>query len=183
MTIRQSFTGKRIAIAAVAAAVVAGGAGAAWAVVENDERITDDQRDRVHQAALDKVGGGQVLEAEADDEDGVRRYEVEVAKDSQIWEVLLDENFAVLAATTGGDDDDARANAGAANTDEAPVSAEDRDRVGAAAAAAVAGGRALDVDRSDDAGEAWDVEVVDDQGQNWDVALDSELKVLSIVRD
>jgi uncharacterized membrane protein YkoI len=170
---------KRIAIAAVAAVVVAGGAGAAWAIAENDERITDDQRDRVNQAALERVGGGQVIEAEADDEDGARRYEVEVSKDGQIWEVLLDENFAVLGASTDNDQRDAREN----EADHAPISAEELARVSAAAAPAVAGGRVIDVDRSDDAGEAWDVEVVDEQGQNWDVTLDAELKVLSVVRD
>ncbi|HWJ67365.1 MAG TPA: PepSY domain-containing protein [Nocardioides sp.] len=72
----------------------------------------------------------------------------------------------------------------AASADE--VTGDERDRVAAAAVAAVGGGRAVDVERSDDgdedadeeAGEAYEVEVRLEDGREVDVTLDRDLAVL-----
>lgn len=183
---------KRIIVPAIAAAAVLGIGGVAWAVAENDERVTGSQADRAAEAALAEVGGGRVLETEADDEGGARHYELDVVDTAgTAWDIVLDEEFRVVVADRDdrdGDRDDAASGDDAAagesaNADDQPVSAQEREKVGAAAAAAVPGGTAVDVDRSDDAGTAWEVEVRDAQGRDWDVTLDAELAVLDSVRD
>lgn len=63
------------------------------------------------------------------------------------------------------------------------VHGANRDRVAAAAVTAVGGGRAVDVERSDDAGEAYEVEVRQKDGAELDVTLDRNLKVLDRERD
>ncbi len=191
-----SIRSKRVILPAIATvAVLTVGGGAAWAAYEDERGLAGGQRDRAEQAALAEVGGGRVLEAEADDEDGQRLYELEVVDtDGAEWDVVLDEEFAVVLADRdddadrAGDDanadvrDDVRDDDGT-DADDAPVSAADRDRVGAAAAAAVPGGTAVDVDRGDRAGVAWEVEVVDADGRDWDVTLDEQLTVVDTVRD
>lgn len=185
---------KRVIIPTVAAVAVLGiGGGVAWAVTENDERLTGSQSQRAEEAALAEVGGGRVLEAEVDDDGGNRHYELEVVDtEGTAWDVVLDEAFQVVVAAEDNRDDDRdddRVDAaedgadGSREADEQPVTAEERQRVGAAAAGAVPGGKAVDVDRSDDAGTAWEVEVRDAQGRDWDVTLDAQLAVLDSVRD
>lgn len=194
---------KRVLIPAIATtAVLAVGAGVAYAVVEDDRDLAGGQRDRAEQAALAEVGSGRVLDAEVDDEGGQRLYELEVVDAAGVeWDVVLDEEFGVVLAdkddvgddrgdddgdaardtddTAADDADDTAADA----AEDAPVSAADRERVGAAAAAAVPGGKAVDVDRGDRAGVAWEAEVVDGKGRDWDVTLDEQLTVLDTVRD
>lgn len=184
-------TRKRIVLPAIAAvAVLTVGGGVAWAAFEDERPLMGSQRDRAEQAALAEVGSGRVLDVEADDEGGQRLYELEVVDaDGAEWDVVLDEEFAVVLA----DKDDAGGDAGAAvadaasddsaAVDDAPVSTADRERVEAAAAAAVPGGKAVDVDRGDRTGVAWEVEVVDGKGRDWDVTLDERLTVLDTVRD
>lgn len=185
---------KRVILPAIATvAVLAVGGGAAWAAFEDERGLSGSQRDRAEQAALAEVGGGRVLEAEADDEGGRRLYELEVADvDGASWDIVLDEKFAVVLADRdgsgddrdgSGDDRDDTRDDEIRDADDAPVSAEDRTRVSAAAAAAVPDGKAVDVDRGDRAGVAWEVEVVDAQGRDWDVELDDQLAVVSSVRD
>lgn len=48
--------------------------------------------------------------------------------------------------------------------------------VAAAAVAALGGGTAVEVSRSDDPGESWEVEVIQPEGGEVDVALDSRLR-------
>jgi hypothetical protein len=186
---------KRIVIPAVATvAVLTVGGGVAWAAFDEDRALAGDQRDRAERAALAEVGSGRVLDADVDDEGGQRLYELEVVDAAGTeWDVVLDEEFAVVLA----DKDDARdardaRDAAADDTaddaaddiaDDAPVSAADRERVGAAAAAAVPGGKAVDVDRGDRSGVAWEAEVVDAKGRDWNVTLDESLTVLDSVRD
>ncbi len=55
----------------------------------------------------------------------------------------------------------------------------ERDRVAAAAAEAVGGGTAVEVETSDDRGEAYEVEVRTDGGTEIEVALDKDLEVVS----
>lgn len=186
-----SIRSKRVILPAIATvAVLTAGGGVGWAAYEDERGLDGGQRDRAEQAALAEVGGGRVLEAEADDEGGERLYELEVVDtDGVAWDVVLDEKFSIVLADRE-DADDARDNAddsadtdADADSDDVPVSAADRERVGAAAAAAVSGGKAVDVDRGDRAGVAWEVEVVDAKGRDWDVALDERLAVVSNVRD
>lgn len=197
-----SIRSKRVILPAIATiAVLTVGGGVAWAAYEDERGLGGGQRDRAEQAALAEVGGGRVLEAEADDEGGERLYELEVVDtDGVAWDVVLDEEFGVVLAdrddsddarddardagdTTGTETDGDSAGDAAGDADDLPVSAADRARVGAAAAAAVPGGRAVDVDRGDRTGVAWEVEVVDGKGQDWDVSLDAQLAVLDTVRD
>jgi hypothetical protein len=62
-----------------------------------------------------------------------------------------------------------------ADPDDAPLGRAEAKRVGAAAVAAVGGGTAVEIDRSDDPGEAYEVEVMTDRGEV-DVALDDNLR-------
>lgn len=192
---------KRIIVPTIAAAAVLGLGGVAWAVAENDERVTDSQTERATEAALAEVGGGRVLETEADDEGGARYYELDVVDAAgTAWDIVLDEEFQVVVADRDdrhgdhdgrdddrddrdGDDRDDTATGESAEADDQPVTAEEREKVSAAAVAAVPGGTAIDVDRSDDAGVAWEVEVRDAQSRDWDVTLDAQLAVLDAVRD
>ena len=102
---------KWIAGAALAAAVIAGGAGiavASGAGRDDDQPITGEALDRATAAALEETGGGTVTDTEQGDEDGA--YEVEVTLDdgTQV-DVHLDEDFNVLGSDpdddTGPDDD------------------------------------------------------------------------------
>jgi hypothetical protein len=61
------------------------------------------------------------------------------------------------------------------DTDDAPLGRTEARRAGAAAVAAVGGGTAVEIDRSDDPGEAYEVEVMTDRGEI-DVALDDNLR-------
>lgn len=58
------------------------------------------------------------------------------------------------------------------------VDGSERDRVAAAAEKAAGGGKAVEVETSDDRGEAYEVEVRLDDGREVDVALDEDLKVV-----
>lgn len=58
------------------------------------------------------------------------------------------------------------------------VRGDERDRVAAAAVDAAGGGRAVDVETSDDRGEAYEVEVRLEDGTEVDVALDDDLGVV-----
>lgn len=62
----------------------------------DDRLLTDAERASAEQAALDAVGGGTVLDAEASDDPGVA-YDVEVrAADGAEWDVDLDTDFGVV---------------------------------------------------------------------------------------
>lgn len=212
MSIRDKVRTKRVIVPAVAALAIVGVGGVAWAVVgDDDDRLTSGQRTDAGDAALAEVGSGRVLEVDVDDdtdEGGARVYEVEVVdSDGARWDVTLDDAFEVLVVDADRDDDrdddsDDRYDDGAAAPsgdpsstagndtgtngtvdDDAPISEAERAEVAAAAEGAVEGGRAVDVDRSDDRGEAWEVEVVDATGVDWDVTLDADLAVLDSRRD
>jgi hypothetical protein len=94
-------TRKTIVLSAVAAALAAGGVGAAIAIGGDDESVTGPDADKAAAAAV-KAVPGTVSEVEHDDS-GSGAYEVEVQRDdgSEV-EVHLDSNYEVIA--TGGDD-------------------------------------------------------------------------------
>lgn len=96
---------KRLAL--VAAAVTAlgvGGATIANAAGDNDKDsapITGTALDRASQVALDKVGGGHVVDSEIRDEEGF--YEIEVKRaDGTSFDVHLDSAFKVIDASPDG---------------------------------------------------------------------------------
>ena len=100
---------KLIAGSAVAATVLALGAGVAVASNNNDDSeapILGDALEKASTAALEHTGGGRVTETEVGDEESY--YEVEVTLDdgSQV-DVQLDEDFNVVGdeVETGGEDD------------------------------------------------------------------------------
>jgi uncharacterized membrane protein YkoI len=96
---------KIVAIAAVIAALAAGGAGIAYAVGgDDDEQVTGPSAEKAKAAALDAVGGGTVLEVERQDGDGEGAYEVEVERpDGSQVEVHVSGQYDALG--TAADDD------------------------------------------------------------------------------
>ena len=91
-----------IIVGAVAAGLIAGGAGIAIASSQPDDNgtdrpITGTELDKAKAAALKHTGGGRVTGTEVGDEEGA--YEVEVAApDGRQVDVHLDKNFNVLGA-------------------------------------------------------------------------------------
>ena len=207
MSIGQKITAKRVLVPGIAAVAVLGAGGAFWAATADGDDLTRDDRERAESAAVEEVGSGRAVDADLDDdtdEGGSRLYDVEVVDaDGLQWDVVLDEDFTVLSSRADDDGDrydddrddddrfdddrdDAAQGAGAApsvEADDQPIGDAERTEVATAAEAAVEGGTAVDVDRSDDAGEAFEVEVRDAQDQDWDVTLDADLGVISAVRD
>ena len=101
------FAGKKklwaLAGAAIAVAIVAGGAGMAMAGGgDDDQPITGAAREQASAAALQHTGGGRVTETEVGDEESY--YEVEVTLDdgSQV-DVQLDQNFHVVGQKSDND--------------------------------------------------------------------------------
>ena len=95
------------AIGAVAAIGITTGAGIAAS--GDDERLTGSNHDRATTVALERVGGGTVIETEMGD-DGAA-YEVEIRRpDGREVEVQLDANFEVIGIENdddgGAEDDD-----------------------------------------------------------------------------
>lgn len=111
-----------ITSAAAAAALALGGTAIAYAATdgfdtdddragasqgaERSEELTGADLEKATDAALAETGGGEVVEAERED-DGDAAYEVDVKLDSGTYvEVSLDEDFGVVA-TQDDDADDA----------------------------------------------------------------------------
>ena len=111
---------KVIAIAAVVAALAAGGAGIAYAVGgDSEEQVSGPSAEKAKAAALDAVGGGTVLEVERQDGDGAGAYEVEVERpDGSQIEVHVSGSYDTLG--TAADDD-----SGEGPDDDAGEGAED----------------------------------------------------------
>lgn len=93
-----------IMVGALAAGLVAAGAGIALASGQQDDNgsdhpITGPDLDTAKTAALEHTGGGTVTETEAGDEEGA--YEVEVTMpDGRQIDVHLDDHFGLLGSTT-----------------------------------------------------------------------------------
>jgi uncharacterized membrane protein YkoI len=101
----MSINRKTVAVAAVAAALAAGGVGIANAVTgDSEEQVTGPDADKAKAAALDAVGGGTVSEIEYQEAGSAGFYEVEVTRDdgSQV-EVHLDGEYQLVG--TAADDD------------------------------------------------------------------------------
>ena len=72
---------------------------------------------------------------------------------------------------------------GPAVGDDAPISADERQRATDAALAEVGNGTVTDVDRSDDLDHAWEVEVLLADGTDIDVELDADFSVVRVDTD
>mgnify|MGYP002779635979 CR=1 FL=1 len=168
---------KRTALitAAVLATVVAGGAGVATAAgvgpFGDDQPLTGEALDRATGSALAETGGGEVVDAEADD----GGFDVEVrTDDGREVDVRLDEDFAVIGREADDTDDD--------TDDDADDDADDRrltdreiDGASEAALAETGGGEVVHVEADD--GTGYEVEVRTQDGAEVDVHLDDDLAV------
>lgn len=209
MSLRNRLAGTRTpVIAGVAAtvAVIAAG-GVFWAAsADSDPRPSSDQRDQAVRAAVEEVGGGRAIDVEVDDDTddgGIWTYDVEVAHQGRVHDVLLDEDFTVLtvdvddAGSRGDrdgdgdrddrDDDGAEGESSATDPDDTPIDEAQRARITEIAESEVTGGRVTEIDRDTDDAEhptqAFEVELDDEAGQEWVVRLDDELAVLQTARD
>jgi hypothetical protein len=201
-TTKQTLTRKRVWIPAVATVAVLGlgGAGVAYAATGDSGPLTGDDRDRVGQAAVDAVGGGEVLEAETSDDRG-EAYEVDVLDATGVeWSISLDDDLQVVTREREDSDDDGADGVDrdddtddtddtgtTPDADDRPVVGGERERVEAAAVEEIGSGEAVSVERSDDVlngtPEAYEVEVVKADGTQWDVTLGEDLAVLDSRQD
>ena len=183
-----------ITSAAVAAVLVAGGAGLAIAdPFDSDGPLTGSTLDKASAAALDAVGSGTVTDTETTDDTTAQAFEVEVTlADGTDVDVALDKSFAVLwvdglptagatavptdgSPSTGTDDN--------GGSDLAPLTEADRSSASEAALAAMTPGTVgtvTEVERSDDFDHAYEVEITLENGQDVDVELDSDFAVVKI---
>jgi uncharacterized membrane protein YkoI len=183
----------------VAGVIVLGGAGFAIAdeVADGSDALDDATRDRVATAAIAAAGGGELVDAERDDDGG---YDAEVRlSDGAEVDVTLDDEFAVVSSDVDGtgtpdaddsDGDDANGQgsgtsgdttAGAEGDarDDAPLTPAETTSATEAALAETGSGEVVDVDRSDDAGHAFEVEVRLADGREIEVRLDADFGVVS----
>ncbi|MET0954415.1 MAG: hypothetical protein ABWY68_00600 [Cryobacterium sp.] len=194
-----------ITSAAVAAVLVAGGAGLAIAdPFDSDGPLTGSTLDKASTAALDAVGSGTVTDTETTDDNTAQAYEVEVtlANGTDV-DVALDKSFAVLwvdghstdgatpvpTSANGSDDSDDRdgtdgsQNGTDGTGDLAPLTEADRSAASTAALAAMTAGTVgtvTEVERSDDFDHAYEVEVTLENGEDIDVELDEAFTVLKV---
>lgn len=172
MNISPKLRSKRIIIPTVAAALLLGVGGTAWAATSsNDQGLTGKDLDRASAAALKATGGGKVTGAETSDDAG-EAYEVEVRMpDGSETDVTLDKSFAVIKQDKDHDGPDA---------DDRPLTAAEQTSVEQAALAAVGGqgAKISKAEASDDTPEAFEAEVLTADGKTWDVSLDAQFKVL-----
>jgi uncharacterized membrane protein YkoI len=100
---------RTIIVGAVAAGLIAAGAGIAVATGSQDDDgtdrpITGPALEKAETAALDHTGGGRVTETEAGDEEG--SYEVEITQpDGSQVDVHLDKDFTVIGSEGETGDD------------------------------------------------------------------------------
>lgn len=110
MNIRSLNKKTKIAIAAGAAVVLAGGIAGTAVAGSGDDDATDrpipaGDLEEASEAALAETGGGKVTETEVDDEES--KYEVEVTLDdgTQV-DVQLDEDFNVVSSEADDESED-----------------------------------------------------------------------------
>lgn len=196
---------------AVAGVLALGGAGFAIAdeIGEGSDALDDATRDKVAAAATAHTGGGELVNAERDD-DG---YDAEIRLDDGTEvDVDLDAGFGVISSDTdrvdgnsddrnAGDDrtdddrnddrndDDDASDQGSDDTAPTPGSTSDSDDVPLtdaettsatdAALSETGEGEVVDIDRSDDRDHAFEVEVRLADGSEVEVRLDADFRVVS----
>jgi uncharacterized membrane protein YkoI len=197
---------KIITASAITAGIVLGGTGIAYAVTdgfEGSDAVTGADLDRASKAAVKEVGGGEVIDAERDD----NRYELDVlGSDGVSYDVVLDDSFKVLSSRADGDDDRARVSGGAgsgssstgsdsddaategssgqtgASVDKDDLVGDELAKASEAAIKAAGGGTVVDAERSDDADHRFEVEVRLEDGTEVDVDLDESFGVVRTQR-
>jgi uncharacterized membrane protein YkoI len=166
-----------------AAAVV--GSGIAVAVADpfdDDERVSQSERDRAVAAALDITGGGRVTDVEISDDWG-HRYEVEVRLDSgREVDIELDERFELVAGR-GQTHGPAPTGSAAPSGEDVPLTGPERSAAEAAALAEVGPGTVTDIDRSDSPGHVYEVEVRLADGTDVEVELAADFAVVGVDYD
>ncbi|MCS5714224.1 PepSY domain-containing protein [Herbiconiux sp. CPCC 205716] len=181
---------KIIGGATLAAVLVLGGSGIAYAATdgfEGSDALTGGDLDRAASVASEEIGGGSVTSAERDD-DG---YELELTgDDGRYYEVELDGSFGVVSSSpdervgdtgSGGTGDENNAGGGgSASVDPDDLTGDVLDQASKAAVAAAGGGTVTDAETSDDADHAYDVEVRLDDGTEVDVDLDESFGVVRV---
>lgn len=108
-----------VAIGAAVAVVAAGGVGIAYAVGggESEEAVTGPRAEKAIAAAVEQVGGGEVLEAEYQETGSQGVYEVEIKRpDGSVVEVNVSGGFDTVGTAT--DDEGAGEDEGAEDEDE-----------------------------------------------------------------
>lgn len=131
---------------------------------------------RAGSAAVRAAGGGEIVSVGLSD-DGGATWDVDVVRDGQEVEVLLDEGLKTVRTERDPDD-----GAGTLDNDDRPLTAEQVQRAGEAAVSAVGGGGIESVSSSDDPGAAYEIEVRRGD-RDYDVALDERFEVVSKVAD
>lgn len=100
---------KFLAGGALAAALIAGGAGIAFAGGAFDDDgdevpITGEALDRASTAVLEQYPGARVTDTEVDDEEGAYEVEITLENGDEV-DVHLDEEFGILGTEDDGADD------------------------------------------------------------------------------
>ena len=120
----MSVNRRTVAIVAAIGAVAVGGVGIAYAVGggESEEQVTGPKAEKAIAAALDQVGGGEVLEAEYQEADGTGVYEVEIQKpDGSQVEVHVSGDYQAIGTAadddTGSEDESGAEDEGAGDDD------------------------------------------------------------------
>ena len=156
--------------------------------------ISDSDREKASEAALDATGAERVNEVERGHDNDEYAFEVEVrfSNNAEV-DVELDENFEVLNSpptasdfsdavsstpTTEPDDD---ANIGL-DADDRPLTGEVFNKASAAALKATGGGKVIETGGSDDRDHAYEVDVLFPNGEDVTVELDDRFKVTEIDR-
>lgn len=188
---------------AVAGVIALGGAGIAIADELNDgsSALDDATRDRVAAAATASTNGGELIDAERDDDGG---YDAEVRlEDGTEVDVRLDDDYDVISSDTDGRGDDdtdddgtddrtdddgttdqgsgdqGAGGTGSTDADDVPLTAAETTQASDAALAETGQGEVVDVDRSDDRDHAFEVEVRLTDGSEVEVHLDADFAVVS----
>jgi hypothetical protein len=112
-----------VAVGAAGVAVVAGGVGIAYGVGagESEEAVTGPNAEKAIAAAVEQVGGGEVLEAEYQESGSQGVYEVEIRRpDGSVVEVNVSGGFDAVGTATddeGAGEDEGAEDEGAGDDD------------------------------------------------------------------
>ena len=105
MSMREKLKSKWILLSGLVVVAILAVGGIAWAMGFGSDELRGDDFDRASEAALAHVGEGTVVSADRGDRDDVEAFNVEVLRtDGSEVDVLLDENFEVIAAEEIGRD-------------------------------------------------------------------------------
>ena len=161
------------AVAVAALAVVLCGAVAA------PKKKPPSDVDRAAQAAVAAARGGKAVKVARETEGGAT-WEVEVLRDRQRLDVLLDSKFRAIHVSDEREPVEVRAG----RTGSSPSARWGRDahRAAQAASKAMGGGALIDLDRASEKGATWEVEFMKLDGKRVAVLLDNKFRVVRVER-